>query len=709
LKTRSGTARARRLGGALPLLPLLAAAQTPPPSPTPPEPPRFPAAVELVVVDVVATDGKGMPVTDLSREDFVVREDGRPQHVSSFEAVRVPAAAAPPPPGRVSANTPAPAQAARTYVLVFDDLNLTPFLAQRAKAAGSRFLQAGVRDGDQVLLLSTAGSAWWSARMPAGRDELAWILDRLEGRLAPDTAPDRITPWEAMRIHLYRDLQIAARVGRRLERYGAILPAGPGTGTLADEYRFNFENPVLVARAQAVYLASVSRNRLTLEVLERALDALALGRGRKSVVLVSEGFFHDPNMPEFKGVLEAARRANAALYFLDARGLSGLPLAASAEFGQALEPRDLGAAFTEDLEASEGTELLASESGGFSVKNANDLGKGFDRIAAESASYYLLGYRSDNAARDGRFRRIAVETRRKGVRLRARTGYYAPAAEEGAAAQPTRRGDPQLEAALNSPFDQPGIPLRASAFVFEETLLGKAKVVLVAELDVRGLALREAEGRLAGELDTLVVVAQRETGEFHRQDQKLELKLLPDAREKLGRDWYAMTRDLDLAPGRYQARIVVREPGSGRVGALSHDFEVGALGALRLSTPVLGDALHQGEAGRHPVMTLRRAFAPDAALYGEYQVYGAAKDPGTGLPRVASGFELRRSNGEVLMRVAPTAMRPTSLGGLSRIVVAPLAGAVPGDYELVLRLRDEAAGAELEAREPFAVEAPARP
>src|SRR5258708_1881866 len=38
----------------------------------------------LVMVDVVATDRNGAPVTDLSEKDFVVLEDGRPQRVGSF-------------------------------------------------------------------------------------------------------------------------------------------------------------------------------------------------------------------------------------------------------------------------------------------------------------------------------------------------------------------------------------------------------------------------------------------------------------------------------------------------------------------------------------------------------------------------------------------------------------------------------------------------
>jgi hypothetical protein len=220
---------------------------------------------------------------------------------------------------------------------------------------------------------------------------------------------------------------------------------------------------------------------------------------------------------------------------------------------------------------------------------------------------------------------------------------------------------------------------------------------------VRGLALVESEGRLVDELETVLVVSHRESGEFFRHDRKLELKLLPGAIGGLGRDWYAVTQDLDLAPGRYQARIVVRDSNSGRVGSVTHSFEVPELSGLRISTPVLGDSLHQAEAGApHPVLVLRRSFRGDGVLYCEYQVYGAARQADAP-PRVTAGFEVRRSDGAVVTRVEPTPMRPTSLGKLSRIVVAPLRGAAPGNYELVLQLKDEVAGATLEAREPFTV------
>src|SRR6266849_10215331 len=70
----------------------------PPPSPAAPDAsatpnPSFPAQVEVVTVDVVVTDKKGMPVTGLKKEDFVVTEEDAPQNITSFEAGELPATA----------------------------------------------------------------------------------------------------------------------------------------------------------------------------------------------------------------------------------------------------------------------------------------------------------------------------------------------------------------------------------------------------------------------------------------------------------------------------------------------------------------------------------------------------------------------------------------------------------------------------------------
>ena len=56
----------------------------------------FPSKIELITVDVVVIDKKGQPVPGLTRDDFVVEEDGRPQAIVSFEAVNTEEAPAEP-------------------------------------------------------------------------------------------------------------------------------------------------------------------------------------------------------------------------------------------------------------------------------------------------------------------------------------------------------------------------------------------------------------------------------------------------------------------------------------------------------------------------------------------------------------------------------------------------------------------------------------
>ena len=659
-----------------------------------------------MTVDVVVTDKKGTPITGLGKQDFVLSEDGNAQPIASFEAVQVPATASAVPAERprVSSNMVREVQTGRTFVVVFDDIHLTPGQARRAKVAVAEFLTSGVREGDRVTLVATGGGAWWSTRMEAGREELITLLKRLDGRLIPDHSPERMTDHEAMRIHIYRDPQVLARVSRRFDAYGVnnqSLNRSPSASGIDP-------NPFISGRAAEVYWQASARNRITLDVMERVLASLAGTKGRKSVIVVSEGFIYDPNMDEFKKVVQASRRSNAAIYFLDTRGLEGMPLALSAQFGPMIDAQDIGAAFSESIEASEGSESLAADSGGFSVKNTNDLSRGIKRIADEAQAYYLLGYNPTNTQRDGRFRKIQVKVPGgKGYQVRARKGYYAPLEGKSALA-PKPGADPAIQAALDSPYDVAEIPLRMTAYVFDETILGKANVVVVAETDVRDFAFQEEGGRFLDTLEFLLVTAHRETGEFFRYDQRIEMKLLPATHEKLV--WYPITRDFELAPGGYQTKIVVRDKNSGRIGTLVHEFEVPPLGPFRVSTPVLSDTMAPPPAGEkttpQPTMLARREFPSGTMLLAQFEVYGAAKEKGSGMPRVTAGYQIRKIDGTVVTHVDPTPIQPTSLGRLMRLVGARLVDSEPGDYEIVLRLKDEIAGKDLELREPFAVTPP---
>ena len=675
--------------------------------------PTFPAQVEQVIVDVVVMDKKSNAVTDLTQADITVTEDGTPQTITSFERVELKPASAdtkverP----RVSTNMRPENRTGRTFVVVFDDMHLTPFQAQRAKGAVANFLETGTAAGDLVTLIATSGAAWWTTRMPQGREELVATLKRLDGRHIPDTSPERITDYEAMMIHVYRDSRTIARVNRRYDTYG-VNPQGRQSDSNSGGGQQNFgaeADPQVTGRAAEVYYSATSRNRTTLDALERILNALKNARGRKSLILVSEGFIYDPSLTEYKSVVQSARRSNVAIYFLDTRGLSGMSVYSTAEFGPSLDTQDLGAAFTENIEASEGSESIASDSGGFSVKNTNDLSKGIQRIAAESRNYYLVGYVSQNPARDGKFRKISVKVARKEVQVRARKGYYAP--DDGAKAPKKKPGpDPVLRAAVDSPFELDAIPLRMSSYVFDETILGKAATLILTDIDLKAIPFEDKEGRLVNSIQFLLVATHRETGEFFQYDQKVDMKLQPKTKEKMDQTWYPVVKDFELPPGAYQAKIVVRELNSNHVGTVMHEFEVPDLTKFRASTPVVTDTLQAAPEGSkerpRPMPLARRVFPTGSTVFCSIEVYGATKDKASGMPRVSMGYLIRGSDGTVMSRVDPTVIAPTSLGKLSRMLGSGMSEAPAGDYELVIRLKDEVSGEGLELLEPFSLAPP---
>ena len=519
----------------LALLLVLAGSAGPQEAPRVPGPtPTFPARVEQVTVDVVVTDKKGQPVTDLREGDLEVLEDGVRQTIVSLDLFQVPeapvtaaaAAASPALPSlpRVSTNTDEQDRRGRTFVIVFDDVHLRAATAQQAKAAVAEFLRKETREGDRVTLLATGGRVWWTTRMEAGRAELLDLLKRLDGLLLPETRRDWISDYEAMQIHVFRDNMIQNRVQRRFETYGLATMTGQSQHV---RNMMAVEDPVITSRAAEVYYAATARNHVTLGAMQRALESLGQVRGRKSVVLVSEGFIYDTQLPEFKRLIDTSRRVNAAIYFVNGRGLEGLPDALTAEYSTILPAEDLGFAFSQEAETQEGSVSLAADSGGFTVRSSNDLGAGLKRISDETRAYYLIGYNPTNAARDGAFRKIEVKVRgRRGLEVRARKGYYAPS--DPATPPPPRPGtDPVFQAAFDSPYEIGDVPLRMTHYVREEASLGEARVFVAAEVDIRGLGFVERDGQSHGALQYLLATVQREGGRVFRFDQTLELTLPP--------------------------------------------------------------------------------------------------------------------------------------------------------------------------------------
>ena len=676
------------------------------------KPPQFPSGVELVTVDVVVKDKKGNPVTGLSRADFTLLEDGRPQTVVSFDEVSglgpidagaaeaegdaVPEATVPP----FAAEPARASRLRRTYVVVFDQVNLTSLQADRSRRALESFLKGVLREDDRVRIVAVGG---WEFEGPT--EEALEEIRQLEGRRFLPGGPEALTDYEALRIDSFDDRALMLRVIERI----AILTSGyrpkdregERINTIpAEEMGFRLDEGYVKTLAKGVYNEAVRRNETTLEALESVLDKLAAERGRKSVILVSPGLIKDPNLDGYRRVVDASNRANAAIYFLDARGLEIIP-GEAAEHGPMLTSIDLGLALTSQSLESQGSEGLAADTGGFSVKNRNDLASGFRQIAAETRSYYLLGYAPAPARAEGEFRKIQVKVGRKGLEVRARNGYYAsPPGTAIASKAGSEKPDPG--------WDQNAeIALRTASFVFGDAGAGKLHTLVAAEADLRGLRLESRDGVLHGSLDLVIEVTPTAGGEADRFVRQVDVSLTPERRKALATRGLPLARAVDLVPGEYEARVALSDRNSGRVGAVSHRFEVPAE-AFRVSTPILSDVMEPGvDAGKDaPALGARRRFAEKGTLYFQYEVYGARADPASGEPAVTSGWTIRDRAGTEWAGAEPARLDTAGRGAPGRLGQVDITFP-PGDYTLVLDARDQVSARRVEIREEFTIEAAA--
>lgn len=688
---------------------------------------RFRSGIDLVTVDVVVLDRKGEPLQGLTRTDFTVLEDGKPQEIREFQSVELPAFA----PGYaeglrrtspdqrrsapISMNSMTAGRiAGRAFVLVYDDVNLTRNQSAEARKAIRTFLGTAVSNEDAVSLITTSGGGLFHARSSDDRQRLLALLDGVEGKFIDDTSGERMSDFEALRIHINQDTLVAARVRRRYEYYrvGGLEPITTPNGR-DDMPRIRetpgnvgVVEPYIESRAAAVYSDAVGRNRITMSVLERALEALRTTRGRKSVMLVSRGFIHDQETRGFKTVTDAARRSNVAIYFVDARGLVATTSNFTASEGSPTDARDIGATFADIALDAEGAVSIAENTGGFAIRNTNDLGAGLQRISRESRSYYLLGYVPASDRTDGRFRQIDVKVKRPGVRVRARKGYYAVDAKALAAVNPGDL-DPDVRRALDAPRDLADLPVRATALVFDQVGAG-ARVVVAADVDPKYFQLdADDQQRLRGVVELAVAATHLATGQVFRFEQTTELNLRPETKRQLDVWWYPVSRDFTLPPGPYQARVVVRDRNSGRMGSVTHEFEVPALEGFRVSSPILTDQIQADAAGvsvPKPVLVARRRFASGTTLFCQFTVYNAALAAETRQPTVTGTWILRRADGGVVRQSETRAITPAADGALTRMYGITLAGLAPGDYELVMLIRDELQSKTVELREPFTVE-----
>ena len=239
------------------------------------------------------------------------------------------------------------------------------------------------------------------------------------------------------------------------------------------------------------------------------------------------------------------------------------------------------------------------------------------------------------------------------------------------------------------------------AYVFEPRPKDTARVLVAAEFDASRLIFQGAGKARAARLEVTIATTARDTGKTLYSDARVEVRA-PEG-EVVG--WRAVTREFDMPAGVAQARIVVRDPASAALGAVSQRFEVPAARTLHVATPIVTDqvvAPAGGQGRPHAALAVHRVFRPGATLYCEFEVFGAARH-GDGSPHVSSGLQMRAADGAVVRQAPPTRIAADRDGRVVRLLGLGLEGLKEGAYELVLDVRDEVGLGHVERREPFTI------
>lgn len=125
-----------------------------------PTAPPSAAALNPSVIDVVAVDAAGRPVTDLTAGDFEVAQDGRAMKITNFTwfDTRLHTAVSR---GGQAEQLPAldllPDEIGRNFVVVVDDLGLSPAGIDGVRKALTDFLRGSMSSGDRMAILRSSG------------------------------------------------------------------------------------------------------------------------------------------------------------------------------------------------------------------------------------------------------------------------------------------------------------------------------------------------------------------------------------------------------------------------------------------------------------------------------------------------------------------------------------------------------------------------
>ena len=517
----------------------------------------FRSRSELVLVPVVVVTKDGAHVTGLKKEDFAVRDRGRGQRIAVFEEVQ-PSTRRPPIREANEFTNFLPEDAAPKHLTIFVlDLVNTQFLQQAY--ARNQLLRA---------LANSADSSEPKALMTFSRSGIRLIHD------------------------FTRDPAVLAAALRKVT--GAV-PAGVDTNEVLSR---EVDALQLLAEPAEESFDAFRQKQAIQETLEdfrdlaRAFEGIP---GRKTLVWATGGYpflvYKPANLPfgpssnptgsggsrpmSFDGATDMVSMyektwqllsaANIVVYPVDVRGLFNPGYSDVA----VRTPNGLQDWLVANHEQSTTTmQNFASSTGGVACVDHANLDPCFRSALADSTAYYLLGYYLEPRQAKPGWHKLEVKTTQPGTRIRARSGFFVP---EPHVAQ-TKPDNSDIEEALRSPLDYTAVPMTVR-WTGVSGAGNKKQVRFEIRLLADAFTIGEKE-RNHMNLEVNVVAVTEKGIAAAVRGKVLEAHFKPESLATIRRDGLTYADALNVAPGEYTVRFIVRDNLTGRMGSVSAPLRV---------------------------------------------------------------------------------------------------------------------------------------
>jgi VWFA-related protein len=632
----------------------------------------FQVNTDLVLTNVVVRDKKtGEVVRGLAKDDFTILENGKPQRISTFDFESVDQAA---PLNEATINgqagrsifnaksgvaRPEELRNHRLIVLFFDLTSMQPEDIERSQDAARNYISKQMQHADIVAVVSLDTNLSVDQDFTQNKQLLLNAVNSYSGDQSQGFAPG------------------ATSTTNQVEDATSFTP---------DESEYNDLN----TDRELFAIASISKSLAGIDE-------------KKSMLYFSGGIQRDgiENQASLHSAINSAVRANLSIYSVDSRGLETIQPLGDASTGSLRGANGFnGTSLQNNLDTNFNTQevmaTLSSDTGGKAFFDSNDFSPAFERIQRDTSAYYVLGFRSTDPRRDGRYRRLSIKINRPSLKIEYRPGYYAPADYKHSNRE-DREQQLQDQLASDLPATDMALYLAAWYFRTDDThyyipvslVVPGSQIPFVkggdrdkATLDVIG-EIKDAAGRVIGQA---------------RQTVKLNIDQSQQVRQKN----VQYSTGFNLPIGKYHLKFVVRENETGRMGSFEADINVPDQRKLPLKMSSIMLASQRIPAPRHDdnpmvhdgqelVPNLPHVFRQDQHLYFLYEVYSPDKTPKT---RVLTSIEFL--NGSAKAFETPL-VEATQLNEPNRNAVAfqfdvPLTDLKPGQYTCQINVIDDTGG-----------------